>query len=70
MQTFAEIEKRIILTRLADCGYIVTSTAASLDIGVRTIQRKLKSYGYTAEQNPLKARDSLREFVSQNLEGI
>lgn len=66
--TFAETEKRIILTRLSDCGYSITSTAASLDIGIRTIQRKLKSYGYTAEHHPLKCRDALREFVSQNLE--
>jgi hypothetical protein len=41
----AEVEKRFILKKLAQCNYNRTHTAKALGIGLRTLQRKLKIYG-------------------------
>lgn len=40
-----ELEKYLILTRLVQCKGNKSNTARSLGIGVRTLQRKLTSYG-------------------------
>lgn len=43
-----ELEKYLILTRLVQCKGNKSNTARSLGIGVRTLQRKLNSYGVGA----------------------
>jgi len=46
-----EIEKTIILEQLKRCRYNRTKTARVLEIGLRTLQRKLKEYQTALEQN-------------------
>lgn len=40
-----EVERRFILKKLTHCNYNRTHTAKALGIGLRTLQRKLQSYG-------------------------
>jgi DNA-binding NtrC family response regulator len=46
MQTLEMIERKHILFALATCNFNITRTAKELDIGLRTLQRKLKKFGY------------------------
>jgi hypothetical protein len=47
--TLEQIERREILTRLLVLGGRMEMTAKSLDIGIRTLQIKLKKWGITRE---------------------
>lgn len=47
--TLADVEKRHILAVFEGCDRSVTRTAEKLDIGLRTVQRKLASYGMGAD---------------------
>jgi len=40
-----EFEKQIIINRLCEKEFNISCTAKSLGIGIRTLQRKLRSYG-------------------------
>jgi DNA-binding NtrC family response regulator len=44
-EALAQVEKRLITDCLARCRWNRTHTARSLGIGLRTLQRKMKSLG-------------------------
>ena len=46
MRALAVVEQQHILFALATCDFNLTRTAKELDIGLRTLQRKLRKYGY------------------------
>ena len=48
-KTLGEVEKQVILERLYVEDGNMVHTAQSLDIGLRTLQRKLRSYGYKSQ---------------------
>ncbi len=68
MQTFTEMEKNLLLARLYELNGNVTRTARSLDIGIRTLQRKLKSYGYVTQHE--STHEKLKEFASKNASAL
>ena len=48
-----EIEKQAIIETWKRLNYNKTHTAKALGIGIRTVQRKLLSYGYKAGYKPV-----------------
>ena len=45
-----EVEKRLILATLGHCGGNKSKAARQLQIGLKTLYRKLESYGMKAEE--------------------
>ncbi len=45
-----EVEKRLILATLAHCGHNKSKAARQLQIGLKTLYRKLEAYGVKAEE--------------------
>ena len=58
--TLYESEKRLILATLAQNNSNRTHTARQLDIGLRTLQRKLIQYAKDGAVIPLWVRDTVR----------
>lgn len=61
--TFAslkDLERRIILTRMVECKGNVSHSAKSLDIGIRTLQRKLHQYGVPLGSQEYRAKICLQ----------
>ncbi|HAH48932.1 MAG TPA: sigma-54-dependent Fis family transcriptional regulator, partial [Planctomycetaceae bacterium] len=56
--TLREMEQKLIESTFARCGGNRESTAQMLDIGLRTLSGKLRSYGYPPRGGP----DSKRTF--------
>lgn len=54
--TLAEMERELILRTLEHTGGNRTHSAALLDIGVRTLQRKIRSYGIEIEPRRRRSR--------------
>ena len=65
MRPLADIEKEVILLRLRSYEYNLTHTATSLDIGLRTLQRKLKSYGYVPHKCVKQSKADLQLLTLQ-----
>ena len=49
-----DVEKGYILRSLENEGYNRTRTAATLEIGIRTLQRKLKKWGLSDIGKPVQ----------------
>lgn len=50
-QTVRDVERALIERTLAECDGRRKETAARLGIGVRTLQMKLRQYGYRPREN-------------------
>jgi DNA-binding NtrC family response regulator len=57
--TLREMEQKLIESTFARCGGNRENTAQMLDIGLRTLSGKLRSYGYPPRGGP----DSKRNFT-------
>lgn len=71
MLTLIEIEKDTIYSRLIMCECNVIRTAKSLGIGVRTLQRKMTSYGLPRAIVGMPysvRREMIRQFIAKELE--
>jgi DNA-binding NtrC family response regulator len=67
-RTFKEIEKQIIIDRLVTENGNMTKTAQSLDLGLRTVQRKLRSYGYSPGLGGSKNGKKAVDFATKSKE--
>jgi DNA-binding NtrC family response regulator len=62
-RTFKEIEKQVILERIYSENGNMVNTAKSLAIGLRTLHRKLRSYGYKSRSSGRPAQQEAVAFA-------
>lgn len=60
LASLKDLERRIILTRMVECEGNVSHSAKSLEVSIRTLQRKLHQYGVPLGSQKYRAKMCLQ----------